>query len=215
MNLTNIKILEQNITLLYESIDPKDVDTRGLKTMLKVPVQVVDTPEMILAIYPVGPTIIQIADNRIRITSQKETGDLNNVGSDQKGLHLWRMALEAHRTLDKPNLIAYGFNYRVGVTVVEGEATTLLNNKFMLNISAVSEALQAEKVQITPRVKYHRGETEYDLILEALDEKKAGVHLNAHFKETAFPTQKVLKASFQNEFEYLMLSLQNMFQGEG
>ena len=209
-NLQNLTILRQNITVVYKSLNLQAINTSKLKGLLKIAPTVVDTPEMIVAIYPIGPLIIQFADNRIRITLQKEIQDLKNIGSD-RGIHLWKLALEVHQLVDKPKLSAYGFNYDLGA-VVESNTQTLIKNVFMFSEEKIKSALDTNEISFLPRVKFKRNEIAYDLILEPLDNQRVVTHLNAHFETNSFPNQKTLKQSFHEQFNFLINVLSNLFE---
>lgn len=210
-NLQNITILKQNITVAYESLNLQTIDTSKLKSLLKkVAPMVMDTPEMIVAIYPIGPLIIQFADNRIRITLQKETQDFKNIGIDN-GIHLWKVMLETHRLVNEPKLSAYGFNYDIGA-VVNSNIQTLIKDVFMFNTEQIEIALNANQIIFLPRVKFERNQIVYDLIFEPINDQRIVTHLNVHFETNTFPNQETLRQSFREQFNYLIGVHSNLFE---
>jgi len=80
-------VLSQNITLVYDSLDLQAIDSGELKGLMGVQTKpmLMDTPEMIVAVYPPEPTVIQIGDRRIRITFQQHNEDIGRVA-------LWEIA---------------------------------------------------------------------------------------------------------------------------
>jgi len=185
-------VLRQNITLVYDSLDLQTIDSSRLKGIMDGKAIVMDTPDMIVSLRP--PIIIQMGDRRIRITLQQESKEIG-------GLPLWEIALKCHQLVPhQSQLVAYGFNYDVGATVADGNAYTITMDPFVSNRQRIEKALEGHLVSFIPRLKFKRGETLYDLILEPLDEKQITVHLNAHFKDNTLPSQDQLEASVRKEF---------------
>lgn len=214
MTLNNLTIINQNITLVYKSLTLQDIDTRKLKTLTRVPPTLIDNPDLIVAIYPKGPLLIQFADNRIRITLQREIQKLDPVGSWQ-GLHLWKIALECSKLVRKTEMTAFGFNYDLGANVSDNNPYETINKLFLKDASKVNDLLQTDSVLLSPRIKYKKGQQNYDLILEPLDETRITLHLNVHIKQSSLPKQKLFKESFQHEFQYLLNVMHKLFNDGG
>jgi len=208
MDIDIQSVLSQNITLVYDALDLRSIDTGKLKGFLDAKAMVMDTPEMIVAVYPPHPLIIQIGDRRIRVTFPRESEDIGTVP-------LWEIAIKCHQLVPQSQLVAYGFNYDVG-SVVTGNAQTITMNLFVSNRQMVEKALEGHLESFIPRLKFKRGETLYDLILEPLDEKRVKAHLNVHFqfKGITLPSQDRLEASFRQEFGYLVSMLSRLFEGD-
>ena len=149
-------ILIQNITVVYKSLDVKTINTGKLKTLFKAPPTLVDSPELILAVYPKWPLIVQFADDRVRITLQREISEFANVGVFE-GVQLWKIALECHKLAKKSEIIAYGFNFDLGVTHTQ-EITTLIQRDFLSDSSKIKEVLGADSLSILPRLKYKKNQ---------------------------------------------------------
>lgn len=209
MDIDIQRVLSQNITLVYDSLDLRTIDSRKLKELMGVKAKpmVMDTPEMIVAVYPAAPIIIQIADRRIRVTFQRESEDIGSVP-------LWEIALKCHQLVPQSQLFAYGFNYDVGAVVADGNAQAIMMGLFVSNLQMIEDALGGHLLSITPRLKFKRGGTLYDLIFEPLGEQRIKAHLNAHFQDNTLPPQDQLEASFHQEFGYLISVLSRLFEGD-
>lgn len=205
-------ILTQNITLVYDSLDPQGIDSGELKGLMGIQTKpmVMDTPEMIVAVYPPEPTVIQIGDRRIRITLPQHSEDIGKVP-------LWEIAVKCNQLVpeSKSALLAYGFNYDVVVALAGGNAQEVTIDLFVSNREAIEDALEGGLLSFIPRCQFQRGETRYDLVLEPLDAQRMKVHLNAHFevKGMALPPGDQLQASFYQEFEYLVSMLPKLLEG--
>ena len=206
MDIDIQRVLSQNITLVYDALDLQTIDSSKLKGLIDAKAMVMDTPEMIVAVYPPHPIIIQIGDRRTRITLQRQSEDIGAVP-------LWEIAIKCHQLVPRSQLVAYGFNYDVGVVVADGNAQAITMDLFVSNRQMIENVLEGHLVSFVPRLKFRRGETFYDLILEPLDEQRIKAHLNAHFQDNTLPPQDQLEASFRQEFGYLVLMLPRLFEG--
>lgn len=210
MPVENQIVLSQNITLLYDSLDPRAIDSGKLKGLMGVQVKPVlmDTPAMIVALYPPSPMIIQMGDRRTRITLQQESEGIGSVP-------LWEIALKCHELVLESQLVAYGFNYDVRGEFTDGNAQTATITMFVSNPQRVETALEGHLLSSIPRFKFRRDETLYDLLLEAIDDQHIKVHLNAHFEfeGIALPSADHLEVSFRQEFEYLVSMLPRLLGG--
>jgi hypothetical protein len=201
-------VLSQNITLVYDSLDLQTIDSSKLKGLIaSAKPMVMDTPEMIVAVYPPMPVVIQMGDRRTRITLQQESEEIGAVP-------LWEIALKCHQFVSQSQLVAYGFNYDVGAAVTDENAQTITMDLFVPNQETIERILDGHLVSFIPRFKFKRGETLYDLILEPLDEKRVKAHLNAHFEGKSLPPKDQLKVSFHQEFGYLISILPRLLEGE-
>jgi len=210
MDIDIQRVLSQNITLVYDSLDLRTIDTSELKGLMGVEAKpmVMDTPEMIVAVYPPHPLIIQIGDRRIRVTFPRESEDIGAVP-------LWEIAIKCHQLVPQSQLVAYGFNYDVEVELAGGNAHKVMLDLFVSNPKMIENALKGHLVSSIPRIKFRRGQTIYDLVLEPVDEQHLKVHLNAHFQfeGITLPSEDRLEESFRHEFGYLTSMLPRLFEG--
>jgi len=204
-------VLGQNITLLYDSLDLKAVDSGKLKGLMGVQIKpvVMDTPVMIVALYPPSPMIIQMGGQRTRITLHQESEDIGSVP-------LWEIAVKCHELVPESQLVGYGFNYDVRGEFTDGNAQTATITMFVLNPQRVETALDGQLLSSVPRFKFRREKTVYDLSLDAVDDQHIKVHLNAHyqFEGITLPSADHLEASFRQEFEYLVSMLPRLLGGD-
>ena len=194
----------QNITLVYDALDLRELDPGVLKRQLSPMATIMDTPQMIVVVDPSGPLIIQFVDNRIRLSLQKKVSDVNQLGKFGRN-NLWNLALDSHRLAQKQKrgLIAYGFNYDVVIDNYAQDVAALLNKMFIKNPDQLADTLDAEAIAIVPRIKFSRDDAVYDLILVPIDGTGLKAHLNVHFATSEIPNQKNMKSNFGNQFAYL------------
>lgn len=213
MKLEIQTVLSQNITLVYDSLPLQAIDRNKLRELVDSQVQpvVMDTPEMIVLVYPPEPIVIRVGDRRIRITLQQQSEGIGHVP-------LWEIAHKCDRLVSgsKSALVAYGFNYDVGVALADGNAHTVTKDLFVADPHKIESALAGHILSFTPRVTFERDQIRYDLVFEAVDEQHLKVHLNTHFEfnEIALPSQDALQAAFREGFEYLISMLPRLFEGD-
>jgi hypothetical protein len=171
-------VLSQNITLVYNSLDLQTIDSSSLKELMGVQTKsmLMDTPEMIVEVYPPEPTFIQMGDRRIRIT-------LPQLAKDIGGVPLWEVVVKCARLVpaSKSTLIAYGFNYDVKVALAGRNAQQVTIDLFAANPQMLDQVLDGHLLSFAPRLKFQRGHTHYDLMIEPTDEQHVKVHMNSHF----------------------------------
>ncbi len=207
-------VLGQNITLVYDTLDLQTIDSGELKELMGVQIKptVMDTPEMIVGVYPPQPIVVEIGDRRIRITLQLAAEDIG-------GVPLWEIALKCDQLVPKPKskFVAYGFNYDVGIASTSGNAQEVILGLFVPNREMIEAALEGHLLSIIPRLIFQRDQTRYDLALESVDEQHVKVHMNTHFgfEGVTLPSRDDLQASFQEEYRYLVSMLPRLFHGGG
>jgi hypothetical protein len=203
--------LSRNITLVYDLLDLQTINTSDLKELVDSQTRpvVMDTPEMIVAVYQSELTIIQIADQHIRITSQKQSQDIGDVP-------LWEIAFKCNQLVpeSKSALFAYGFNYDVGAVLADGNAHTTIIASFISDLPKIENVLEGHLSSFTPRLTFQKDQKRYNLILEVVEEQQIKAHLNAHFefKDITLPPLDQLKASFYEEYDYLISLLPKLFE---
>jgi len=207
------KVLSQNITLAYEAMDLPNIDTRKLKGVLGTERQptVMETPDTIVVVFPPEPTVIQLGQKRIRITVPESGGKVGDVP-------LWEIAVKCGELVSgsEHKLIAYGFNYELMALSETSSAHAATMRLFLPNSGAVEAILGGYLSSFTPRLKFQRGQTQYDLILEPLDEQQLKVFMNAHFEYPGvrLPTQDQLHEDFCKGYDYLVSVLPKLLAGD-
>jgi len=209
-------VLSQNITLLYDTLNLQVIDSSKLKQLLdaKNPPMLMDTPDMIVAAYPPGPTpiVVQFADRRIRVT-------LPQAGEELGSVPLWKVAVDCDRLVPKPesSLKAYGFNYDVLIELPDKSPSKVLADLFLHDPDMIESALQGYLRSFVPRVIFQRSHILNDLVLEATDEHHIKAHMNSHFESinTPLPPEEKLRESFYAEYQYLRSTLTRLFETGG
>jgi len=199
-------ILSQNITIVYESLELRFIDNSKLKNLLdeKTRPTVMDTPEMIVAVYPPDPIIIQIGCDRVRITLPRNAESIGSVP-------LWEIANKCDQLVSQGKYfpIAFGFNYDVALTSKTDNTHKMLKDLFIPDIEAVNTKIDGHLLAIVPRLIFTRNDTRYDLILESVDDYRIKAHLNAHFvhKDKPLPSKDELELAFREEYNFFFMML--------
>ena len=196
------KVFGRNITLVYNVLDLKQIDRNKLRDLISdINPAIMDTPEMIVAIFPPNPPIIQLGDNRIRISIPSEIEGLGDFP-------LWELAHKSHKLVksDKSLLIAYGYNYDFGIILSDQSANNYLRSKFIVNQGHLESILEGNLVSFSPRIVYKDEKTQYDLIFEPLENLGIKLHSNAHFEieDIELPDIDDLRYSFEHEFNHIL-----------
>lgn len=204
-------VLKQNITLVYDTLNLQALDTRALKELVGAHApMIMDTPDMIVAVYPPEPIVIEIGDRRIRITLQQPA---ETIGS----IPLWEIALRCHQLVpeSKSTLVAYGYNYDLEVALAKGSTHEATINLFVSDPNRIMSALEGDLLSFVPRFRFQRDQTRYDLALEPIDDQHIKVHMNTHFgfEGITLPSQDQLQVAFREEYEYLVAMLPRLFAG--
>lgn len=209
MNIEIQTVLSQNITIVFDSLDLTLIDFSKLKNLRgdKTQPVLMDTPEMVVAIFPPEPLIVQIGDKRIRLTLQ----GAHDVGS----VPLWDFTTQCTRLVpkSKSNVIAYGFNYEIRVMVHDEQAIDVIQERFLCDATQFEQGVEGDLQSFTPRFKYTRKGTSYDLILEPTDGQHVKAHLNAHFaSQNRLPSPQKLKSSYLEEYQYFTGTISKLLE---
>ncbi len=211
MNIEVHTTLNQNITIVYDTLVPQTIDSSELKKLMGTQTKpvVMDTPEMVVAVYPPEPTVIQIGDNRIRITLAPN----KDIGS----VPLWEVASRCHQLVpkSKSKLVAYGFNYDVIAMLASGNAYQTTTDLFISDSTMFENVLEGRLLSFIPRIRFERLQALYDLVLEPIDEQHIKAHLNVHFSsvEIVLPPNDQLQNAFYEQYENLCSILYSLFRG--
>lgn len=207
-------ILSQNVTFVYDSLEPRYIDSGRLKKLLgpNATPTIMDTPEMIVVVYPPKPTIVQIGDRRIRITVPEASDEIGEPP-------IWEYAYKLSKLVPKSevNMIAYGFNYDLEFEASQIGSQTAILNKFLRNPKDVADTLGGELDSFVPRFKFKKNTVQYDILVETISELRIKVHLNVHFDllNNPLPTRKTLRTEFFSEYEHLIATSQELLQFGG
>lgn len=205
MTVSIEKILTQNITVVYESLDYRSIDSNILKNMIENTQSVVmDTPENIVAIYPSKQVVIMIGDRRIKITNQAQSDEIAEIP-------LWDYVRRCHDSLSNAKVVAYGFNYDVGVSLGEINANEMVLNSFLENRGEMEDIFEGGIENFIPRYKFRRDGTLNDLFFEVLGENKVKVHLNTHFEQDELPPKDVIAEQYRTQFAYFQSLVPKLF----
>jgi hypothetical protein len=194
-------VFGRNITIVYNALDLQMIDRNKLREVIPnmVPT-IMDMPEMIVAVYPPSPWLIQIGDRRIRINISAEIEALGDFA-------LWEYAIKCKDLVpsDKASLIAYGYNFDFGVRFQGSTPQEVLISKFAPNRAALEDTLQGSLVSFQPRILFKIGDIQYDIIFEPMNDVLMKMHGNAHFQYDGIllPPLDGLKSSYIAQYEFL------------
>lgn len=210
MRISESAVLNQNITLVYDSLDPKAIDSALLKTVVDsaAPPLIMDTPELIVAVYPAESIVVQIGDRRIRVTLTKLSTDLADKPLSQ-------LAVKCSEMARKWKLIAYGFNYDLEVHLEDADSRALMLELCISDFQRLEHILGGQLVSFTPRLQYKRDQVQYDLVIEPIDSQSLTVHFNVHFEHSnlELPSAGRLEGAFREQFGYLTSVLPGLLEG--
>lgn len=210
MSIKVQSIISQNITIVFDSVDLQSISGSELKTLMgrETRAMIMDTPEMIIVVYPPAPTIVQIGDRRVRI-------NLPQIATELGTVHLWDLATRVSSIIPAESTpIAYGFNYNIGVSVESVDAHDLLIHQFVCDSEKLNQKLGGSLISIMPRFRFKRGDNRYDLLLESVDAANLKIHLNVHFElsEGILPEAGALHQAYEAEYNRLVTMLPPLFE---
>lgn len=209
-------VIRQNITLVYDALDLHTIDRNKLKNFSNrqhTPT-VMDAPDLLVAVLPPDPLVMEIGDRRIRITLPRPS---EKILPDVLG----ECATEANRlvTGSKSKLRAFGLNIDLDVVLSDRNARELLLKLFISDRHLMEDRLGGTFISFVPRMRVQRGDTLWDLVLdpEPQNEQHVKVHLNAHVEchEQDLPPQSELAMFVQKEFDSLVDILPRLLTEEG
>ena len=203
-------VFGRNITIAYDALDLQTLDRNMLREIIPgLPPTVMDMPDMLVAVYPPLPWVIQVGDHRIRV----------NIAVEMEGLGdfpIWEYAIQAQKILPagKSPLIAYGYNFDFGVRFDGITSQTGVISKFVPNRSALEEELQGNLVSYLPRLIFTSGKVQYDIVFEPMNDVRMKIHGNAHIQYPGIqaPSSEELKTSYILEFERLQNTISKLLQ---
>lgn len=204
-------VFGRNFTIVYDALDLQAIDRNKLRSVIPdITPTVMDMPEMIVAVYPPSPWLIQIGDRRIRI----------NVAAEIEGLGdfpLWEYAIKCNELLpaDKASVISYGYNFDFGVRFQDSTPRDALISRFVHNRAALEDTLQGTLTSYLPRMIFKTGDVQYDLVFELMNDAQMKVHGNAHFQYDGIqlPSLEGLKTSYIAQYEHLHSVISNVLNG--
>lgn len=207
MVINTATTLMRDITLLYERIDRTNLDTRKLRNLFDMQPVSMDTPDILVIVYPPLQLIIQIAEQHIRITHQQQSDRVDSLA-------LWDVAEICQKLAGSKYLLAYGFNYEILSNIDSATLAAVTDRWFFANRNAVSNLLEGDIIAFTPRLKFKHNGVTYDLILEEIAPGLLKSNLNAHFDSKRLPPKAQLKSSFLAEYEKFRNVLHRLFDSE-
>ncbi|MBA4385465.1 MAG: hypothetical protein C0410_12075 [Anaerolinea sp.] len=192
-------VFGRNITLVFDALDINSIDRNRLREIVpgKTPT-LMDMPEMMVAVYPPEPFIIQIGDRRIRLNLSAEIPVLGDFP-------LWQYAEQCNDLVnpDRAKLIAFGYNFDFGIQVSDRTINDLMISKFVQNRHELEEIVNGELVNFLPRITYKNEKVQYDIVFEPFELNRIKVHGNSHFQEEGLrlPKGDLLRESYLENFE--------------
>lgn len=201
-------VFGRNITLVYDALDLQTLDRNKLRGIIpdKTPT-IMDMPELVVAVYPPSPWLIQIGDRRIRVNVAAEINELGDFP-------LWEYAIKCNEIVpaEKASIIAYGYNFDFGVRFQGITPQDLLISKFVPARPELEDTLQGTLVSYLPRIVFKTGDLQYDIVLEPMNDAQMKVHGNAHFQYSGIqlPPIEGLQSSYIAQYEHLRAVIEKL-----
>ena len=194
-------VFGRNITLVYDALDFNAVDRNKLRGIFPgVTPTIMDMPDMIVAVYPPNPLLIQIGDRRIRVNLTLEIPELGDFP-------MWEYAEKCKDLIQtsKTGIIAYGYNFDFGVLITDTTIEDLLISKFVHDRSGLEKTLQGTLVSFLPRITFKNGNVKYDIVFEPFKNNRIKAHGNAHLQKEGIqlPEGDQLRLSYVEHFARL------------
>lgn len=201
-------VFGRNITLVYDALDLKTIDRNKLRGIIpEITPTVMDMPEMVVAVFPPSPWLIQIGDRRIRINISAE---IEGIGD----FPIWEYAIKCNELVpaDKTSLIAFGFNFDFGTRFQDITPQKALISKFVSNQPELEDTIQGKLISYLPRMVFKSNDIQYDIIFEPMNDAQMKIHGNAHFQFSGIelPTLEELKKSYTTQYEHLRIIIENL-----
>lgn len=185
-----------NITLLYDELSLADLDRTAIRNILgREGIVPFDTPEMLLMVSSPTQINVQARNRRLIVIDQN-----SETSVDQSRLPI--LAAQLHQTVEGSNLVAYGFNYQLGVEHEGEEIPELLKRVFVPNLENIERLVGGEVRSAKPRIAFTRGDINYSLQLSFVDgvSTRLDLFFNAHFDADALPDGEELAFSFVAQY---------------
>lgn len=203
-----MRVTNQNITLVYKSIDLGRVDRNRLRQIIGDKVTLMDTPDVIIAISP--PALIQIDQKRVQISAQ-----LPDSKTPPDEYPIWKLAHDSQQLIENGNLIAYGFNYQIILKQEDVAIDELLLSYFLPDRNRIESILgdDAPINLISPKIAFMRNDLKYGLQLETNEERRDLLgHMNVHFVAQQLPDVERLEVDYSENLQYFQSILNKLVQ---
>ncbi|MBL7199485.1 MAG: hypothetical protein ISS56_05005 [Anaerolineae bacterium] len=189
-----------NIALLYDAFSLDDVDRTAIREILgREGITPLETPDVMLMVSTGSNIVVQAGNRRILVIDQSENPTI-------EGSPIPSVAARVHTTVPG-SLVAFGFNYDLGISQAQPPANELLINRFLPNREEMEALLDGDVQSVAPTIRFTRGDVRYMLGIRGADDTHLHVHFNAEFAQTPLPGAEELARSFASEFDVLRQTL--------
>ena len=203
MKIRETIVLSQNITIVYDHLDLRKVDTTQLKTLVEMDPgpTVWDTPDFIMVVYPTPATAVRLAEKRVSVT-------LSQRGSQIGQEPMWDIVEKSHELVTSlgSKLQAYGFNIDIGFVMAEGDPHSVTRQCFLRDIGAIEAVVGGELLSFVPKLVFKKNAAVHTLKLEPIDSERIQASLNVHVERdgTQLPDRAELELAYRREYERLI-----------
>ncbi len=213
MEIREIVVLSQNVTLVYDQLDLKGIDTTQLKSLIQVEPgpNVWDTPDLIVVVYPPSATVLRLAEQRMTVTLGQQGG---RVGQEP----MWDVIEKSHGLVTAlgSKLVAFGLNIDIGFVLADADPHSLTRRCFLRDAETIQDVLGGELVSFTPKLVFTRDERIHSLTLEPVDSERLKVSQNVHTERPGveLPGKPELSALYLSEYERLIADVSALLDRE-
>ncbi|MHB8077411.1 hypothetical protein [Desulfosporosinus fructosivorans] len=204
MNISDFRLNQFNITLLYETLDLGLISRdKVVKAFEERPI-ITEFPEVLIAVDQSQKRNAQFGNRRIHINLQVENEDVDN-----KVKWITNTIIQIASAVEDSKLIAYGFN-------IDGESTLEIINvgeyfkdKFLLEQKAIENTLKGSIVSTSPNFTVKQPDCDFNVALIP-GVNNLGFHVNCHFESNALPIDTEMYRQFQGKLSVIKELLSEM-----
>ena len=199
MGVRELELVKAAVVVLYDAIDHGHILRDLLREMIpEGEPQFIDTPG--------GPLIVvfeAVPDTNCVINARRVY--VNQGGPIEPGDGtLAQMATTATEAIRDAQMLAYGLNLGIRISVVEMEDVgQFLRDEFLRGLQDLEATLGGSVSSLSPKFKYVIGNSEYSLRLDPdeSDPRALGAQLNVHHDVGSLPSRDELSREIWEESE--------------
>ena len=197
MIISDFRLNQLNITLLYESLDLGHVSRDKVAKVFEERPIITELPEVIIAVDQTQKRNVQFGNRRIHINLQADNEDVDN-----KVTWITNAVIKLALAVEEGSLIAYGFN-------IDGEAILEMANvgeyfkdKFLLEQKAIESTLNGPIISTSPNFTVKQPDC--DFVASFMPGTNGfRFHVNCHFVSNSLPDDMDICRQFQEKLSVI------------
>lgn len=200
MKLYEFIVNRINITYAYDQLDRDFISRDKIRRAISEKPIITDLPDVLLVSYPQQGSNIIFDDKRAIINIPVKRHE--DLASSFELLS--SLGTVIYETIEKGDMIAYGFNFD-GFGKVEKEFTPIGNyfkEIFFKQIPLLEECFEGKIVRVSPKFSLKKEEYDFNISFEPTDEVDVfSFYLNVHFDNGTIPSAEELNISIQEKHD--------------